>query len=476
MTRSLPRSIPNGWRVRPHEQRAILLIGDLVVAVLALIGGLYFWAQKDAWLQKFSLDFLKQRVEFWFYLLPLIWIIFLVELYDPHRAKNLRQTAAGIAIAVLAGILFYALIYLISPINSLPRWGIGMFLVFTSILTFIWRLVYIQIFTAQAFLRRVLIIGAGEAGETIALAHKNLRPQPFFLVGFMDDDPEKVGKQMAGFPILAGNDRLLEIVAEEGITEIIIAISGEMQGSTFQTILDTQEAGVEVVPMPIVYEELLGRVPIHHLESDWLIRSFVDEARVGGFYMAGKRLLDILGGLVGLGICILFYPFVAIAILLESGRPVLYQQIRSGKGGHSYSMYKFRTMRQDAEKDGKVQLTQEKDSRITRFGNFLRRTHIDELPQFLNVLRGEMSLVGPRSERPEWIAEFQKQIPFYRARLLVKPGITGWAQVNYSYYATVEEMAIKLEYDLFYIKHRNMLMDILILLRTVTQVLAFRGR
>jgi lipopolysaccharide/colanic/teichoic acid biosynthesis glycosyltransferase len=139
-------------------------------------------------------------------------------------------------------------------------------------------------------------------------------------------------------------------------------------------------------------------------------------------------------------------------------------------------MYKFRTMRKDAEKDGKVQLTREKDIRITRIGNFLRRTHLDELPQFLNVVRGDISLVGPRSERPEWIEEFQKQIPFYRARLLVKPGITGWAQVNYSYYATVEEMAIKLEYDLYYIKHRNMLTDLLILLRTFTQVIAFRGR
>jgi lipopolysaccharide/colanic/teichoic acid biosynthesis glycosyltransferase len=170
------------------------------------------------------------------------------------------------------------------------------------------------------------------------------------------------------------------------------------------------------------------------------------------------------------------YPITAITILLESGRPVLHRQVRAGKGGRQFSMHKFRTMVQDAEKGGIVQLTQEKDRRITRFGNFLRRTHIDEMPQFLNVLRGEMSLVGPRSERPEWIAEFQTQIPFYRARLLVKPGITGWAQVNYSYYATVEEMAIKLEYDLYYIKHRNMLMDILILLRTFTQVLAFRGR
>ena len=470
-----PRTRSSGWRVRPREQRTILLAGDLLVAILALMGGLYFWGQKDAWLN-FSLDFLTQRVELWFYLLPVIWMIFLVELYDLHRAKNLRQTTTGIAIACLAGIAFYALIYMISPKGSLPRWGIGFFLIFASILTFLWRLVYIQIFTAQAFMRRVLVIGAGSAGETIAQAYNNLRPQPFLLVGFMDDDPTKVGKQIEGFPVLAGNDHLLETIEKESITEIIIAISGGMQGGTFQTVLDAQEAGVEVVPMPAVYEELLGRVPVHHLESDWLIRSFVNEARVGGFYEAGKRLIDILGGLVGMLIWLLITPFVALVILLETGRPVFYKQVRLGKGGRAFGIYKFRTMRQNAEKDGKVQLTQEKDERITPFGIFLRRAHIDEMPQFLNVVRGEMSLVGPRSERPEWIAEFQKQIPFYRARLLVRPGITGWAQVNYSYYATVEEMAIKLEYDLYYIKHRNMLMDLLILLRTVTQVLTFRGR
>ena len=465
----------NGWRVRPREQRTILIIGDLLVSVLALIGGLYFWGQRDAWLS-FSLNFLRQRVETWFYFLPLIWMVFLVELYDLHVAKNLRKTIIGIAIAALAGILFYSLIYLLSPVNSLPRLGIGAFLFLTAILTIFWRLVYIQVFTTQALLRRVLIIGAGKAADTIIQAFHDLRPQPFFLVGLTDDDPKKIGEKMDGFPILAGNDRLQDIIESEGITEIVISISGKMQGSTFQSILDAQESGVEVVPMPSMYEELLGRVPIHHLESDWLIRSFVDEARVGGFYEAGKRMLDILGGLVGLVICAIFTPFVALLILLESGWPVIYQQVRSGKGGKPFTIYKFRTMRKDAEKDGKVQLTQEKDTRITRIGNFLRRTHIDELPQFLNVLSGDISLVGPRSERPEWIEEFQKQIPFYRARLLVKPGITGWAQVNYSYYATVEEMAIKLEYDLYYIKHRNMMTDLQILLRTFTQVIAFRGR
>jgi exopolysaccharide biosynthesis polyprenyl glycosylphosphotransferase len=471
----ISRPKPNGWLIHPREQRTILLIGDLFVSILALLGGLYFWGQRDAWLN-FSLNFLKERVEIWFYLLPLVWMVLLVELYDPHRAKNIRQTVTGILLASLGGLAVYALVYLVSPQGSLPRLGIGFFLGFASLLTLIWRLVYIQIFTSQAFLRRVLVIGAGDAGETIAQTYNELRPQPFFLVGFMDDDPKKIGKKVGDFPILASNEHLLEIIEKETITELVIAVIGELQGKTFQAILDAQERGVEIVPMPTMYEELLGRVPIHHLESDWLLRSFVDQARVSSFYEASKRSMDILGGLVGLAICVVFYPLIALVILIDSGMPIIYKQIRSGKGGRPYIMYKFRTMRQDAEKDGKVQLTQEKDARITRVGNFLRRTHIDELPQFLNVLGGEMSLVGPRSERPEWIADFQKQIPFYRARLLVKPGITGWAQVNYSYYATVEEMATKLELDLYYIKHRNLLMDVLILLRTVTQVISFRGR
>jgi exopolysaccharide biosynthesis polyprenyl glycosylphosphotransferase len=465
---------PSNWRVRPREQRTILVMGDLVVSVLALFGGLYFWGQKYDWL-KFSLDFLKQRVEPWFFLLPLIWMVFLVELYDLHRAKNLRQTVGGIAIAALAGLLLYALVYLISPQGSLPRLGIGFFLVFASVLTLVWRLVYIQIFTAQAYLRRVLVIGAGKAGDTITQAYKELRPQPFFLVGFTDDDSSKIGNKINGFPILSPNDHLLEVIETEAVTEIIIAISGEIRGGTFQAILDAQEAGVEVVPMPTVYEELLGRVPVRHLQSEWLIRSFVDEARVGGFYELAKRVIDILVAILGLSIFIVLTPFTALLILVDSGLPIFYKQVRSGKGNRPYYIYKFRTMFQDAEKDGKAHVAEQNDSRVTRAGVFLRRTHVDELPQFWNVLIGEMSIVGPRAERPELIAEYQKVIPFYRARLLVKPGITGWAQVNYGYTATIAQTLVKLEYDLYYIKHRNLLTDLLILFRTFTQVIAFRG-
>ncbi|MBN2385477.1 MAG: sugar transferase [Anaerolineales bacterium] len=463
-----------GWRLRPREQRTILGIGDLLVAYVALAGALYIWSLRDQWLD-LSFDFLQRRVEAWYYFLPFAWLILLVQLYDLHRANNWRITVRGISVAALTGLLFYTLIYFLYE-GSVARIGVGAFLVLASLLTLMWRLVYIGIFAGPAFMRRVLIIGAGKAGQTLVRAYREIWPPPFYLVGFLDDSASKVGSQINGYPVLAGSDQLLAIVEKESVSDLVVAITGEMRGMTFQTILDAQEHGLEVVPMPTAYEELTRRVPVHHLESEWLLRSFVDQARVSGFYEISKRMLDLLGGLVGVLLCILLFPLISLLILIDTGFPITYKQIRSGKGGKPFYVYKFRTMHQDAEKDGKVRLTEKKDARITRVGTFLRRTHLDEFPQFFNVLRGEMSLIGPRSERPEWIAEFQKQIPFYRARLLVKPGVSGWAQVNYGYTATVQEMAIKLEYDLYYIKHRNLMMDLSIILRTVGQVFGFRGR
>ncbi len=460
----------SGWRVRAREKRSILFTGDLLVAFLALGLALYLWSLRDDW----ALTFWRERVEWWYYIIPFAWLILLLNLYDPHRVNSVRVTIRGIVAAALMGGLIYAVVYLLVEGNQ-ARIGVGFFLALASILTLAWRLVYIRIFSSPALQRRVLILGAGKAGETLLDAYHSLNPRPFQLVGFIDDDPRKAGKQIRGYPILSASDHLNEVVEREDVSDLVIAVSGEMRGRTFQTVLDVQEHGVEIIPMAVLYEELLGRVPVHHLESEWLIRSFVIEARTGMFYEFLKRLVDIFGALVGLAFLVLIFPFVALGTALDSGLPILYSQVRSGRGGRSYVVSKFRTMHQDAEKDG-VRLTLDKDERITRLGNFLRRTHLDEFPQFWNVLRGEMSLVGPRAERPEWVEQFEKQIPFYRARLLVRPGVTGWAQVNYAYYVTVEEMAVKLEYDLYYIKHRNLLMDLAILLRTIGQVFGLRGR
>lgn len=462
---------PAGWHVHPREQRAILLMGDLIVAYLALVAAIFAWSLRDSW----HITFFQQRVQTWYYFVPLVWLILLVELYEPRRANSRRMTLRGILLAALTGLIFYALIYFLDQ-RALARVGIGFFLGFASLFTLVWRMIYITIFTAPAFLRRVLIVGAGKAGQTLAEAYTRVHPQPFVLVGFLDDNPAKVGQAVGGFPTLAGCNQLLDLIEKESISEVLVAITGEMQGDTFQTILDAQEAGVDIVPMPAVYEELLGRVPVQHLESDWLIRSFVVEARAGGIYEAGKRLLDILGGLIGVGLSIVLFPFAGLIIVLDSGFPIFYHQIRSGRGGTTYRLYKFRTMRQDAEMDGQARPAEENDERVTRVGGFLRRTHIDELPQFWNVLRGEMSIVGPRAERPELISKYQKHIPFYRARLMVKPGITGWAQINYGYSATIPQTVVKLEYDLYYIKHRSLVMDLTIILRTIGQVIGLRGR
>ena len=322
----------------------------------------------------------------------------------------------------------------------------------------------------------MLIVGAGKGGHSLVDIYRRFTPPPFHLVGLIDDDLKKQGKNYHGFNVLGTSQKLMDIIEDYQISDIVVAINGEMKGETFQTILDTQERGIEVTRMPIMYEELTQRVPVEHLESDWVIRSFVDQVRVSGVYELFKRLMDILGGLVGVLIFAVIFPFVAIAILLESGLPIFYSQERLGKGGRLFKIYKFRSMRQNAEADGEAKFASENDPRVTRVGNFLRRTRLDEMPQFLSVMTGEISLVGPRAERPELVAEFQKQIPFYRARLLVKPGLTGWAQINYGYVASITETAIKLEYDLYYIKHRTLSMDFNIVLRTIGTVLRRTGR
>jgi exopolysaccharide biosynthesis polyprenyl glycosylphosphotransferase len=343
-------------------------------------------------------------------------------------------------------------------------------------LTLFWRAIYIRLYTSSGLMRRVLIVGAGKAGHSLADIYRKLSPPPFLLIGFVDDDFRKQGKSVLGFAVLGTSKKLLDIIEDYQISDIVVAINGEIKGETFQSILDTQERGIEIVRMPIMYEELTQRVPVEHLESDWVIRSFVDQVRVSGMYELFKRLMDMAGGMIGSLVFMIVFPFAALAILIESGFPIFYSQQRLGKGGRVFKIHKFRSMWQNAEEDGEAKLAAVNDPRVTKVGDFLRRTRLDEMPQFVSVLTGEMSLVGPRAERPELVAQFQKQIPFYRARLLVKPGLTGWAQINYGYVASVTETMVKLEYDLYYIKHRTLNMDFTIVLRTIGTVLRRTGR
>jgi exopolysaccharide biosynthesis polyprenyl glycosylphosphotransferase len=425
-------------------------------------------------------DYLGPTAEFiqaraiWFMFLPLLWPLFMVNLYDVHRAASWRDTVQGVVLAVAAGAVLYLVLYFLQG-GSLARRGILYFLAATLAFTLLWRAVYIRVFTAPALMRRVLIVGAGVGGRTLLAIYNSAWPKPFLLMGLIDDDPGKRYEVVDGFAVLGDSGELPKVIAESAATDLIVAIQGQMTGAMFQSLLDAQEQGVEITRLPVAYEELLGRLPIQHLEADWLLRSFVDELRVSGLYLVAKRLIDMGGALLGLGVFVLLLPWAAAAILLDSGRPIFFRQSRLGQGGRPYRMIKLRTMRQDAEADGQPHWAATVDPRTTRVGRVLRRTHLDEFPQFWSVLAGDMSLVGPRPERPELVAELEKQIPFYRARLLVKPGITGWAQVNYGKGASVEGSAEKLEFDLYYIKHRNLWMDLWILVRTVGSVFRFKG-
>lgn len=468
----------NPLQLRLAERRFLLVIGDFLMAVIAVIAALVFWGSTLRFID-FNLAFLRDRVPVWFYFLPFIWVLLLTEIYDIHNAGSWKRTLRGVFFAGLIGLGLYLVVYIVyvgPPRSALPRLGVASFLVLVVILTLAWRALYIRIFTAPVFMRNILLVGGGKTGQIMLQIINGLDPKPFRMVGVVDDDPNKIGAEVEGYPVLDSSERLPELIGAYSVSELIVAISGEMNGRMFQALLDAQECGVEITRMPVAYEELLGRVPIQWLEADWILRSFVDQARSRGFYELWKRFIDIIGGLIGTLIFIVLLPLIALIIFVDDGRPVFYSQLRSGRGGQPYAIYKFRTMRRDAEADGKAQSAKENDERATRSGRFLRKTHLDELPQFLSVLRGEMSLVGPRAERPELVDLFQKHVPFYRARLLVKPGITGWAQVNQNYAANIDETVTKLEYDLYYIKRRTLALDFLILLRTPSMILGLRGR
>ncbi len=468
----MARAKTSQLRLQSGERRFILIIGDLIAASIATFGAIALWSQLD-WLG-FSMDFIRARAA-WFVLLPAIWLVLMVNLYDTRRASSMRETVRAVLLAAAIGLFLYLAVYFTSEPGSLPRLGMFYFLILAVVLTLIWRFAYIKVFTGQAFMRRVLLVGAGESGRTFLEELIGIEPEPFLIVGLIDDDESKHGDSVSGYDVIGDNAMLPDLIEQEDISDIIVAITGTMNGDLFRALLDAQEQGVEITRMPAAYEDVLGRVPIHYLESDWLLRSFVDEVRVSGLYLLTKRVVDIVGALIGTSVLVLLAPWVALAIVLETGRPVLYSQTRLGQGALHYRVLKFRTMVANAEPEGKAEMAVRDDPRATKIGRLLRRTYIDELPQFWNVLRGEMSLVGPRPERPEMVEDYVSYVPFYRARILAKPGITGWAQVNYGKGASSHGAAEKLEFDLYYIKHRGAWMDLWIIIRTIGNVFGLRG-
>jgi len=295
------------------------------------------------------------------------------------------------------------------------------------------------------------------------------------VMGFVDDDPGKHGQIIDGVPILGGRRELGTLIARYQVSTLILAITHEVDGELFQTLMESLEHGVEIIPMPVIYETVTGRVPVEHIGDNWYVAMPIHHPGTGALYPLVKRGMDIVLACLGLFFLGLALPFIALAIYLYSPGPIFYSQERVGQGGKIFRVYKFRSMVPDAESEGKPVWAQEGDPRVTRVGRLLRATHVDEFPQFFNILKGEMSVVGPRPERPELVAELEKDIPFYRTRHCVKPGMAGWGLVKQGYGSSKEDALLKLQYDLYYIKHQSVWSDLAILLKTFVDTFTLRG-
>jgi exopolysaccharide biosynthesis polyprenyl glycosylphosphotransferase len=454
------------------ERKVLLFAGDILALALSLVTVLHWrlgmpfgWATLAAH-------------PTWFILLAALWCVVapLFNAYDlPSAARRGFGLKGPVAAATLvAGI--YLFIPFITPQLNTSRLTALSFVVGTVSLVVLCRSLYAFLLVKPTFRHTALIVGAGWAGETLWDAIRLHAPTEYDVIGYVDDDPDKQERRVRGLPVLGTRRDLLKWVVRAGVSEVIIAITNHdaMDGELVQALMDCHEQGVKVTTMAALYERLTGKVPIEHVGRRLHVLLPLD--REGSLaYPLLKRAMDLAMGVLGAVVFLALLPLVGAAILLEDGRPVLFRQRRLGRGGRPFMLLKFRTMRVDAEAEG-PRWAEEADERVTRVGRTLRRLHLDELPQALNLLRGEMSFTGPRPERPEFVEELQEQIPFYRTRHAVRPGITGWAQVNYKYGSSVEDALVKLQYDLYYIKHCSLFLDLLILVRTLRLVLSLNGR
>jgi sugar transferase (PEP-CTERM system associated) len=333
--------------------------------------------------------------------------------------------------------------------------------------------VYVAHSTKQSMARqRILVFGTGTRAKLVGRSLKKADPN-VDLVGYFAG-PNEVTTEVSAWGVLTPDNSLTDIVVEQKVDEIVIALTERRGGSMpLRELLDCKLHGVRVVDVATHFEKTLGQIRLDSVNPGWLI--FGDGFNQGWVRTVVKRLFDVVFSLVLLLVSLPVMLLTGILILLESGGPMLYTQERVGLNGRLFNVVKFRSMRTDAEKDGKPRWAQAGDDRITRVGRIIRKLRIDELPQLFNVLAGDMSLVGPRPERPYFVDTLTQEIPYYAVRLSVKPGLTGWAQVRYHYGATMEDSAEKLQYDLYYVKNHTWFLDLVVLFETVGVVLTGKG-
>ena len=392
--------------------------------------------------------------------------------YERTPNRSLNQSCARAVLALLLVLpleyVFNGLLPVAMPNRDAIKWA-----ALLGVAAVIAHRVYVTHSSSQTLSRtRIMVFGSGTAAALVGQTLKASDPNAEVVGYFPGVNEDKSCVPMAS--VLRNNQSLAETALSLNVDEIVVALTERRGGSMpMRELLDCKVNGIRVYDIATHFEKTLSQIKIEYVNAGWLI--FGDGFNQGWTRTFGKRLVDIVGSLILLAVSLPFMLITALLIVLESKGPVLYRQERVGLNGKTFNVVKFRSMRTDAEKDGKPQWASLKDDRVTRIGQIIRKLRIDELPQIFCVLKGDMSLVGPRPERPYFVDKLTQEIPFYAVRHSVKPGVTGWAQVRYHYGATVEDSREKLQYDLYYVKNHTLFLDLVVLFETVAVVLLAKG-
>lgn len=394
--------------------------------------------------------------------------------YQTHMRMTRFGLLARQAVAFVLGGVMLVIGYYVLPQAYVGRGVLAIALTLGFILVLSIRIVFLQLVEVEALKRRVLILGAGNRASQI---HNQMRRRTdrrgFCVVGYVPHASEIVG--VPEDQLIRTTSSLRTVVLREQIDEVVVGVDDRRGHLPMDDLLECRQMGITITDLTSFFERESGRLQLSFLDPSWLVFS-------GGFNgtplrQLSKRCFDLVAACMLLLLCWPLMLIEVLAIRIESGagQPILYRQERVGAHGCTFQLLKFRSMRTDAERDGVARWASKNDDRVTRVGRISRKLRIDELPQLWNVLKGDMSVVGPRPERPQFVADLDTKIRYYNLRHCLKPGLAGWAQLSYPYGATVEEAAEKLKYDLFYVKNHNLLLDLLILIQTVEVVLFGRG-
>lgn len=398
------------------------------------------------------------------------------EMYNLQVASNQFQTIRSIILTTTSIVVAYLLTPVITPLLPSKRLEIIYFYFVVLFSLFVWRMLYLNFFASHRFVKNVVLVCDGEQAEELITDLQNADPHYrvlAFINSYSDQSKEVNFKKVYNITV----QQLERFAKRSSISEIVIA-SQHTEGITvelYNELLRLLENGLTIREYTQVYETSTQRIPVHYVARDFYRYFPFSRSNHNQLYLISVRIIEWVVSLIGILIGVCLIPIILIGNFIGSRGPLFYTQQRVGKNGKPFEIYKFRTMVKNAESEGAVFAIQN-DMRITPFGRFLRKTRIDEFPQFINVLKGDMAVIGPRPERPFFVAEIAEQMPFYETRHVIKPGLTGWAQVNYSYGESIEDSLVKLQYDLYYIKHRSIFLDVNIVIKTISTVLFYRGQ